>query len=72
MILKVVVLFLIVIGVMAMFGKLRIPKVKFLNSKRCVCWWTRSSQALVAVCSDSHRSPADQGPGRGEDSSGDQ
>lgn len=35
MILKVVVLFLIVIGVMAMFGKLRIPKVKFLNSKRC-------------------------------------
>ena len=35
MILKIVVLFLIFMGVMAMFGKLRIPKVKLFNAKRC-------------------------------------
>ena len=35
MILKIVVLFLIVMGVMAMFGKLRVPKVKLFDSKRC-------------------------------------
>ena len=35
MILKIVVLFLVVMGVMAVFGKLRMPKVKLLNTKRC-------------------------------------
>ena len=35
MILKIVVLFLIFMGVLDMFGKLRIPKLKRLNSKRC-------------------------------------
>jgi len=35
MIAKIVVLFLVFMGVMAMFGKLSVPGAKRLNSRRC-------------------------------------
>ena len=35
MVVKIVILFLVAMGVMAMFGKLRLPKVPRLRSAKC-------------------------------------